>query len=192
MKRIVSLLLVTALVALLAVGCGNQNSNTGTPDNTATATENITVEQAKEIALADAGLTEAEVNFLLAGQEIDDGVAIYEVEFYKDTTEYDYTIAVADGTILSKDADMETALPATDATANADGTLIGEDQAKQVALTAAGLAEADVSRLYCSLERDDGITSYDVSFRAGSTEHDYEINAATGNILSQEQESIYD
>ena len=68
----------------------------------------ITEDQAREIALADAGLTAEEVTFLKTKLDRDDGRLVYDVEFYTaDYTEYDYEIDAADGTILSSDFDAE-------------------------------------------------------------------------------------
>lgn len=58
-------------------------------------------EEAKAVALAQAGLTADEVIFDRVELDRDDGVVHYEVEFTADLTEYDFDIAAADGTILS-------------------------------------------------------------------------------------------
>ena len=38
------------------------------------------------------------------------------------------------------------------------------------------------------LDEEDGKLVYEVEFKAGGTEYDYEIDAATGTILQQEAE----
>ena len=38
------------------------------------------------------------------------------------------------------------------------------------------------------VDRDDGVTVYEVSFKSGNLEYDYEINAATGAILKAESD----
>ena len=53
---------------------------------------------AKEAALAHAGLTEGDVVSLSVKREYDDGRLEYEVQFWVDTTEYEYTV---DGATLS-------------------------------------------------------------------------------------------
>lgn len=67
----------------------------------------IGVDRAKEIALAKAGLSEADVRFVKASYEIDDGVALYEIEFWKDRVEYAAEIRASDGMILSWDVDRD-------------------------------------------------------------------------------------
>lgn len=72
-----------------------------TTGGTASATgQNITVEQAKALALEHAGLAETDVNFTKAKLENDDGRTFYEIEFRQGTTEYDYKIDAVSGTIV--------------------------------------------------------------------------------------------
>ncbi|MDR0990516.1 MAG: PepSY domain-containing protein [Propionibacteriaceae bacterium] len=62
--------------------------------------------QAKQIALADAGLTEAEVSFFRVQRDNDDGRRVYDIEFYHGVSEYDYEIDMYTGQIVSKDFDF--------------------------------------------------------------------------------------
>ena len=64
-----------------------------------------------------------------------------------------------------------------------------EADAKQIAFTHANVSEADVSYLKVKLERDKGRDEYDVEFVVGNKEYDYEIAAATGEILSYDYEA---
>ena len=65
---------------------------------------------------------------------------------------------------------------------------ITEEQAKEIAANHAGVAVADLTFHSVSLEEDDGRRVYDVEFYSGSTEYDYEIDAATGDILSYDND----
>ena len=67
----------------------------------------ITEEQAKEIALNQAGLTSEEVVFELVKLEKDDGIWEYEVDFKKGKIEYDAEISATDGTIISWEVDND-------------------------------------------------------------------------------------
>lgn len=62
----------------------------------------ITLERAKEIALADAGLTETDAVFSKTKQEVERGISVYQIEFYAGNTEYEYEINGKGGTIYSK------------------------------------------------------------------------------------------
>ena len=61
---------------------------------------------------------------------------------------------------------------------------IGEAKAKDIALKHAGLSSSKVTFLPISLDWDDGRQVYEVEFYSGNKEYDYEIDAATGTILS--------
>ena len=97
----------------------------------------------------------------------------------------------------SKPATEESA-PAADtatdssAAASAQDSYIGDDAAKQAALGDAGLAEGDVTELKCELDADDATPHYDVEFKAGGMEYDYDIDAATGAVLVANSEPEVD
>ena len=65
-------------------------------------------------------------------------------------------------------------------------TLIGEGTAQTKALSHAGLSASQVRELEVEYDRDDA--TYDVSFKSGGYEYDYEINAYTGAIIKSEKE----
>jgi len=69
----------------------------------------------------------------------------------------------------------------------AGGEISGEE-ARNIALAHAGLAEGDVQGLRAEYEIDDGVPHYDVTFRVGRLEYEYEIHAETGEILSFERD----
>lgn len=60
---------------------------------------------------------------------------------------------------------------------------IGMDKSIAVALHDAGFQENEVTGLRASLDHDDGIDTYEVTFIANGYEYDYEIKAADGEIL---------
>ena len=69
-----------------------------------------------------------------------------------------------------------------------DGTMknpkISKNEAKDIALKHANLKEDEVTSLYSELETENNIRKYDVEFKKGNMEYDYEINAETGEIIS--------
>lgn len=67
-----------------------------------TAAAEITLEQAKEIALADAGLSITEVTFTKEKSDMDDGLSLYDIDFFKDNVEYEYEINAVTGAVYSK------------------------------------------------------------------------------------------
>ncbi len=48
------------------------------------------------------------------------------------------------------------------------------------------MSSADTRQVECKLDRDDGVMVYEIEFKAGATEYDYEIDAVTGNIIHYE------
>ena len=62
-------------------------------------------EKAKEIALSKEGFSPDEVVFEKVRFDMDDGIPQYEVEFRKDSTEYEFEIHAETGKIISSDVD---------------------------------------------------------------------------------------
>ncbi len=69
-----------------------------------------------------------------------------------------------------------------------NGNYIGKESAKARALSNAGFSENEVTRVRCNLDYEDGYAEYDVSFRKGGVEYDYEIDATTGNLVQYDYE----
>lgn len=58
------------------------------------------------------------------------------------------------------------------------------EEAQNIALKHAGFAADQVTALHAEYEIEHGVPQYDVEFRHGYWEYDYEIHADTGEILS--------
>lgn len=159
----------------------SNKSSTGTTNQGTAQSSYITADRAKEIALADAGLSASSVVFIRAQQDWEDGRAVYEVEFYSGNTEYDYEIDAITGAIRSADRDVEGfTVPTTSSSSST--AAISADRAKQIAL-----AEVPGGTVFkCQLDRDDGRLVYEVEVYSGSTEYDFEIDAQTGAIISRD------
>lgn len=143
-------------------------------------------EAAKQIALEHAGLTEDGVRFLHARLERDDNSWKYDVEFLKDSIEYDYDIDALTGEILSFDQDVED--DQHGAGSSTGNVQITEDQAKQIALEYAGVDERNAQHLKIELDYDHGRGEYEVEWYVGRTEYSCDVDADTGSILSFEKE----
>lgn len=167
-------------------------------DMTGTAnTDKITKAKAKEIALAHAGISASKATFVEAKLEEDDGVQVYEIEFYSGSTEYDYEIHAKTGDILDWDKDIENfKIPKTDTSGSAQtkptSDYIGVDKAKSIALNSAGLSASSVTFTKAKLDRDDGLRVYEIEFYTNTKEYEYEINAKTGKILDWDAEELDD
>ena len=158
-----------------------QQTTTNQTTNQTTST-GITESRAKEIALADAGLSADQVTFIKSKLDYDDGRQVYDVEFYtSDYKEYDYEIDASTGKIVSYDFDAENYTPP----ASSSGTAITADQAKQIAL--AEVPGATTSDIYeFELDRDDGRLEYEGSIYYGGVEYEFTIDGYSGAIRGWE------
>lgn len=163
------------------------NNDTRTVSLGSSATNLISPETAKSIALAHAGLQNNQVTFLYAHLEWEDGIQVYDVEFYtKDFREYDYEIDARTGTILSFDYDAEHNPPNPN-----PGNYISQEEAKRIALAQVpGATSQNISKV--ELDSDNGRMEYEVKIVFGLLKYEFEIDASTGAILSKEVDSIYD
>ena len=83
----------------------NSNANDSTNNGNNATTASITVDEAKNIALTNANLTEDAVQFLRTEQEYENGVLVYEIDFTSGDYEYDYKINANTGDVVSYDRD---------------------------------------------------------------------------------------
>lgn len=161
------------------------NNNTNTDNSNSAANQAITAEKAKEIALKHVGLKAEEVSFIKAELDKERGQTVYDVEFYKGNVEYDFEIDAKTGKILDFDKDIENfaipSKPKTNTSPNNSG--ISLEKAKETALQHAGFTAAQVTFTKSKLDYDDGRSFYDIEFRAGRAEYDFEIDVKTGKVL---------
>ena len=79
---------------------------------------------------------------------------------------------------------------AAPASAAAQGD-IGAAEATRIALAHAGVAESDAGSLRCRRDTEHGRAVYDVEFLANGLEYEYEIDAASGAVLSFDREAAH-
>ena len=132
--------------------------------------------------------------------ELDESPAHYEVELHTAWGEFEYLVDAYTGKVLSGQKDLLTtaSTPSTpnvttkpsDQKPDPSGTAqdIGYAKAKSIALNHAGVSENEAYDMDIELDDEDGILVYEVEFKSGNMEYDYEINAATGAILKHESE----
>ena len=166
------------------------------------ASGDIGIEKANEIAISHAGLSSGSVSFVKAKLDTEDGVKVYDIEFYSGNVEYDYEINAATGAIVSFDQDIENyeiptqpqssaptqaaTQPQTAAPAQAASSGISADRAKQIALSHAGVSGASFKKV--KLDTDDGVRVYEIEFKVGNVEYEYDIDASSGAIISSSSE----
>ena len=191
-------------ISMILVGCNNEKII-----NKNVASNKITIDEAKEIALNHANLTSNEVTVIRADTELDDGIEKYNIEFYHENKEYDYEINATDGSIIEYDFDVEnynlsqgqneSGASNSNSNSNASSNLnensntntssntntasISEEKAKEIALNHANLKSDEVTFIKSNIEVDDGIEKYNIEFYHENKEYDYEINATDGSII---------
>ena len=145
----------------------------------------ISLEDAKNAALTDAGVSAADVVYTKEKLDYEDGIMVYDIEFYADTVEYEYEINAATGDVYSKSMEVNHAQTGHGhkAQAGTSETYIDIDSATSTALNHAGFSAADVSRLKCEFDIDDGLAVYEVEFDKDGRKYEYTINAADGAII---------
>lgn len=151
--------------------------------------------RALQIAMDHAGVKSADVQFSYAKLDYDNGRWMYDAEFYAGNTEYDYEIDASTGAVLKYDYDMENNYvpqqQAQNAPAASAGTAgVSIETAKQTALARVSGATENNIRIYT--DYDDGRMVYEGKIIYNAMEYEFEIDAATGNIIEWDVESVYD
>ena len=144
--------------------------------------------------------------------ELDESPAHYEVELQTARGEFKYLVDAYTGKVLSGQKDLLAAVSASNETTKPSGQKpasasnettkpsdqkpapsgtvqdIGYTKAKSIALNHAGLRENQAYDMDIELDDEDGTLIYEVEFKSGNMEYDYEIDAASGAILKHETE----
>ena len=154
----------------------------------------IGTDEAMNIAAAAFGkVSTAKMAYSAVDPELDEFPAYYEVEITSQGgEEFEYKIDAYTGKVLSGQKDLltvvstpnETTKPTTSETVQD----IGYAKAKSIALNHAGVSENTAYDMDVELDDEDGTFVYEVEFKSGNMEYDYEIDAATGAILKHETE----
>lgn len=162
-------------------------------------------------ALEHAGFSAADVTGLTAELDEDDGFYCYDVEFCAGNTKYEYEIDAATGAVCRHEAEpcdngahhhghhgsqssgnsgQTSGNSGQSGGSGSQSSLIGADRARQAALDHAGLSIGQTYDMKVELDRDDGVSCYEVEFKSGSMEYEYKIDAQSGSVL--EYDSEYD
>ena len=150
--------------------------------------------KAMDIAAAEFGkASTAEILHSEVDPELDESPAHYEVEITgRNGEEIEYKIDAYSGAVIAVKREM-----ADDEASEAQPTKpaqpetvqdIGHAKAKSIALNHAGVDANTVYDMNIQLDVEDGTIIYEVEFKSGNIEYDYEIDAATGAILRHETE----
>lgn len=134
---------------------------------------------AKANVLKHAGISADKATFTKVKLERGIGSTRYELEFYDDTTEYDYEVDAQTGNILKFEQESRDKFVTT-RTTNGQITSL---RAKEIALKRAPSTAIVTS---CELDEDDNV--YELKLRHGLTKYECEIDAKTGDVLKWEED----
>lgn len=157
----------------------------------------ITVEKAREIALAHAGVKAADARWDDREFDFENGQPLFELEFSAGGVEYSYDIDAESGKVLrsvsERDDDRANTSSNSSSSSNASpnassGGYIGLEKARQIALKKAGVSANDVRWEDREFDLDDGIPVYELEFSAGSMEYSCDVHAVTGAVLDYDVE----
>ena len=157
----------------------------------------IGMDAARTAAEEYAGTTALDSVTAEVDPELDESPAHYEVELQTAWGEFEYLVDAYTGKVLSGQKDLLAAVSASNETTKPSGQKpapsgtvqdIGYAKAKSIALNHAGLSENQAYDMDIELDDEDGKLVYEVEFKSGNMEYDYEIDAASGAILKHEAE----
>ncbi len=162
-------------------------------DKSDTADSYIGKEKAKSIALNHASVKADDIYDYSIDFDIDDGTPSYEIEFKSGKYEYDYDIDAKSGKILKskKEKDDDDDKPVSSPSSTTPSTVaskISEEKAKSIALNHASVKANEIYDYSIEYDIDDGVPSYEIEFKAGKYEYDYDIHAKSGKILKSKKE----
>ncbi len=226
----IRLIATFVIAALLFTGAGTATSvrtqSQETPPPVAAeqvetpAPQPLTAEEARDAALAHAGLTADQVTALKVKEDREKGVPVWDVEFRQGEWEFEYEIHAETGAVLEWDKEYDPPKPArpgtkpaatepvatepvvTEPTATEEPAptdppappatepvaLLTREEARNIALAHAGFTADQVTALKVKEDREKGVPVWDVEFRQGDWEYEYEIHAETGAILKGDKE----
>lgn len=165
----------------------------GGPGVTTQATD-ISLNQAKQIAVNDAGVEISSAVFLKISSDFDDGIMRWEVNFVSGNTKYEYEISSIDGTVLKKELEVikqegfpQEANPyqqtlAVDPTGQ-NGIKVDANKAREIAVQHSGVDAANVILTKQEYDTEHATPRWEIEFVIGTLQYEYEISAVNGAVL---------
>lgn len=204
----------TALMLAAALaGCGKTPAADQQQSNQLTSL--ISMDQAQTAALDAANIDAANADVSSATLSEIAGITCYKVEFTSGDYAYSYSINAENGEVLEMSsweqtvatiipdsgtqADAATSTAGTATTPNAatppqsspntSTGAVSEAKAQEIALAHAGVKPADATITKSKLDYDDGRQVYEIEWYANGAKYDYEIAAATGEVVKSDYEA---
>ncbi len=161
----------------------NENPDASATTDTDNLRNPVTESEAKAIALSAAGLTEDAVTFTKVKQDEEDGIPVYDIEFFTDDkNEYDFDIRIEDGAILSYEFETH---GDHQPVALGSGTISLENAIEIVLARVPGASASDVS---IRLDEHGGRQTYRGELIYNNMEYEFRLDAYSGSVLEWEAE----
>ncbi len=164
-----------------------------------TSKKYLTLDEVKAIVFEHAGVTDDTVFDLETEFDYETGRynsvhAEYEIDFESGEYDYEYTVDAVTGEIYKNipKYDPENLIENGLSLTSPDGTTeyITAEEAKSIALTHANVAETNLFDYDCKFDNEKGRAVYEIDFDSMNYEHEYDIDAVTGEILKSEKEPL--
>lgn len=142
----------------------------------------ISEEEAKKIATDYLNVNIEDVYFTKKKLDYDNGILIYELEFYHNSTEYEVDINAYTKEIINISIDSN------DYNTNNSSNYIGIEKAKE--LVKNHYTKDNIFFVKAEFDFDNQTPIYELEFYDNNKKYEYEVNAISGNIIKYEISNI--
>lgn len=154
----------------------SSSTNTSSQSSTPSSDGEIGREDAFSIALENAGISQSDVYNIKIERDGDNGIPIFDIEFETDYGDFDYEVAIADGSIIGSDCEIQ-----EEWAYRQPNNPVSEDQVKT--LVQQKVPGAPLSDIRVWQESDDGRLRYEGNLSYNNIYYEFEVDSQTGIIL---------
>jgi len=161
--------------------------------------DRLSTEEARDKALAHAGVASNNIRFLHINFDVDDGVPLYEITFIKGNTRYEYDIHALTGEILDYEAETDSShnkVPSQseEITSAPDVTeppvFLTIEELKATVLSHLGLSSSEAIFEEIEPDHHKGYDVFEVELIADGREYELTVHATTGEILKSKSKPL--
>lgn len=146
--------------------------------------EAITEAEAQKIAYEYAGVNSSDVTILTIQKDREDRE--YEIRFYDDTYEYEIDVNYNSGRVVNFEKDLRDQANINQGTS----VSMSEEEARNIALQRVGKTSNEVTFTRVRIDRENGVTVYDVYFYDMEKEYELSIDVDTKEIVSYREDYL--
>lgn len=151
--------------------------------------ETISEAEAQDIAYRYAGVSSSEVTVLTIQKDREDRE--YEIKFYDDLYEYEVDVNYNSGRIVNFEKDLRNNVNSNQGGNNSNiNVSMTEEEARNIALQRVGKNSNEVTFTRVRIDRENGITVYDVYFYDNEKEYEISIDVETKEIVSFKEDYL--